>query len=161
MKHKGLLYFVTCVAIVAFGVIHAQILQRSVPAEVIAVAEYSDLPVVTDDRQATQWIYKNIKYDTARLIAKTDDVQPYQVTLSRRAGICKDTAALLLTIVERELHEDGEFVVLKLWGVQDGTLHAVVRVNGDYLDPTTGRISSDPPGAIVAVFPLDKVWCWK
>lgn len=112
--------------------------------------DFRPWPYFSNEQQMVDWVYNHVQYDRVRAASMGSDIQTWQVTLTRHAGVCRDEAVLLMAILKYQYREDTWLVCIAL---PDGELHAIVDDNrGHYLDPTNDCIISDLPGYEVARF---------
>ncbi len=104
-----------------------------------------------DPQDDYQWVNEWV-HDTIETVAddERNEFQSPNQTMARGAGDCEDFALLMLWRVWDVYGVRGEMVILSKAGTE--ILHAIVRIDGIYYDPTTGRQPDVDPDDIVDVW---------
>ncbi len=100
-----------------------------------------------DDYQwVSEWVHNTIEYT----IENEAEFQSPNETMALGTGDCEDFAMLMLWRVWDVYGVRGKMVIVSKAGTE--ILHAIVRIDGTYYDPTNGTQPDVDPDDIVAVW---------
>ncbi len=104
-----------------------------------------------DPQDDYQWVNEWV-HDTIETVAddERNEFQSPNQTMALGTGDCEDFALLMLWRVWDVYWVRGEMVIVSKAGTE--ILHAIVRIDGIYYDPTTGRQPDVDPDDIIDVW---------